>query len=92
MILLNDKHQLELYIWLLLPDSPAFDPEYKEKHGIKTAKVCVGKSRLNSYEFNDVGEFEKSFKIIQEIESRQKSRLKYIFSTHGHNDHVGGNL
>ena len=52
-------YQLERYIWLLLPDSPAFDPEYKEKHGIKTAKVCVGKSRLNSYEFNDVGEFEK---------------------------------
>jgi len=52
-------YQLERYIWLLLPDSPAFDPEYKEEHGIKTAKVCVGKSRLNSYEFNDVGEFEK---------------------------------
>jgi hypothetical protein len=52
-------YQLERYIWLLLPDSPAFDPEYKKEHGIKTAKVCVGKSRLNSYEFNDVGEFAK---------------------------------
>lgn len=52
-------YQLERYIWLLLPDSPAFDPEYKKQHGIKTAKVCVGKSRLNSYEFNDIGEFSK---------------------------------
>ena len=40
----------------------------------------------------DVGEFEKSHKIISEIEQRKNAKLRYIFSTHKHNDHVGGNF
>ena len=40
----------------------------------------------------DVGEFEVSYKAISEIEKRNKTELKYILSTHYHNDHVGANL
>jgi glyoxylase-like metal-dependent hydrolase (beta-lactamase superfamily II) len=40
----------------------------------------------------DTGDFEKSFKVINEIEKRNKAELRYILSTHHHGDHVGGNL
>mmetsp|Transcript_4729 Transcript_4729/g.8082 ORF Transcript_4729/g.8082 Transcript_4729/m.8082 type:complete len:97 (+) Transcript_4729:193-483(+) len=40
----------------------------------------------------DVGEFDKSYKIISELEKRHQTQLRYIFSTHRHHDHVGGNL
>ena len=40
----------------------------------------------------DVGHFETSFKVISELERVHKTELKYIFSTHHHNDHVGANL
>jgi glyoxylase-like metal-dependent hydrolase (beta-lactamase superfamily II) len=40
----------------------------------------------------DVGEFETSHKVISEIEKTHKTELRYILSTHHHDDHVGGNL
>ena len=40
----------------------------------------------------DVGEFEKSSKIIGELEKRHNTQLRYILSTHHHSDHIGGNL
>jgi len=40
----------------------------------------------------DTGEFEKSSKIIAELEQRHQAHLTHIFSTHKHSDHVGGNL
>ena len=40
----------------------------------------------------DVGEFETSYKVISEIEKTHKTELRYILSTHYHDDHVGGNF
>jgi glyoxylase-like metal-dependent hydrolase (beta-lactamase superfamily II) len=41
----------------------------------------------------DTGSFEASKKVIEEIESTHKgSRLKYIMTTHRHDDHCGGNM
>lgn len=40
----------------------------------------------------DVGCYETSHKIISELERRHKASLRYIFSTHRHADHIGGNL
>ena len=54
----NHGYTLERYIWTLLPDSPAYDPEYRKKFNIKTTKVCIGRSRMNSYVFDDVKNFE----------------------------------
>jgi radical SAM superfamily enzyme YgiQ (UPF0313 family) len=51
-------YTLERYVWMLLPDSPAYDPEYRKKFNIKTTKVCIGRSRMNSYAFDDVKNFE----------------------------------
>lgn len=39
----------------------------------------------------DLGEFEISHKVITEIETTQRAQLKYILTTHHHNDHQGGN-
>jgi glyoxylase-like metal-dependent hydrolase (beta-lactamase superfamily II) len=35
----------------------------------------------------DLGEFEISHKVITEIESSQRAKLKYILTTHHHGDH-----
>lgn len=35
----------------------------------------------------DLGEFEISHKVITEIETTQRAQLKYILTTHHHNDH-----
>ena len=51
-------YNLERYLWLFLPDSPAYDPEYVKKFNIKTEKVCIGKSRMNSYAFDDISLFQ----------------------------------
>jgi radical SAM superfamily enzyme YgiQ (UPF0313 family) len=48
---------LERYIWLFLPDSPAYASDYVTEHNIKTVKTCIGKSRMNSYAFDDVTNF-----------------------------------
>jgi hypothetical protein len=48
---------LERYLWLFLPDSPAYDPEYIKKFNIKTEKICIGKSKMNSYSYVDVDIF-----------------------------------
>ena len=50
-------YNLERYLWLFLPDSPAYDPEYIKKYNIKTEKTCIGKSRMNSYAFDDINVF-----------------------------------
>ena len=50
-------YNLERYLWLFLPDSPAYDPEYIKKYNIKTEKTCIGKSRMNSYAFDDISVF-----------------------------------
>lgn len=40
----------------------------------------------------DVGDYEASRKVIEELEQRNRTELAYILSTHHHNDHVGANL
>jgi tRNA A37 methylthiotransferase MiaB len=50
-------YNLERYLWLFLPDSPAYSPDYIKEHNIKTEKICIGKSRMNSYSFDDVSTF-----------------------------------
>jgi radical SAM superfamily enzyme YgiQ (UPF0313 family) len=50
-------YNLERYLWLFLPDSPAYDPEYIKRFNIKTEKTCIGKSRMNSYAFDDISVF-----------------------------------
>jgi len=50
-------YNLERYLWLFLPDSPAYSPNYIKEHNIKTEKICIGKSRMNSYSFDDVNLF-----------------------------------
>jgi len=52
-------YDLERYIWLFLPDSPAYADEYKNKHNIKTIKCCIGKSKMNSYAYDDVDNFKE---------------------------------
>ena len=52
-------YSLERYIWLFLPDSPAYDPNYIKEHSIKTVKTCIGKSRMNSYAFDDIKNFDE---------------------------------
>ena len=39
----------------------------------------------------DFGEFEKSKKIVEGLEYKLNSRLKYLLTTHSHWDHCGGN-
>ena len=39
----------------------------------------------------DFGEYDKSNKIVSKLESDLQCKLKYIFTTHSHNDHSGGN-
>lgn len=53
-------YALERYLWLFLPDSPAYSPDYIKQYNIKTEKICIGKSRINAYSFNfdDVGVFQ----------------------------------
>lgn len=51
-------YDLERYIWMFLPDSPGYSPDYVKEQGIKTVKTCVGKSRLNSYAFDDAAMFD----------------------------------
>ena len=50
-------YTLERYLWLFLPDSPAYSPDYIKEHNIKTEKICIGKSRMNSYSFDDIETF-----------------------------------
>jgi hypothetical protein len=50
-------YELERYLWLFLPDAPAYAPNYIKEHNIQTVKTCIGKSRMNSYSFDDVGLF-----------------------------------
>jgi radical SAM superfamily enzyme YgiQ (UPF0313 family) len=52
-------YNLERYLWMFLPDSPAYDAKYIKEHNIKTQKICIGRSRMNSYEFNDISEFQE---------------------------------
>jgi glyoxylase-like metal-dependent hydrolase (beta-lactamase superfamily II) len=40
----------------------------------------------------DIGEYDVSEKVVTELEKRHNTQLKYIFSTHHHDAHVGGNL
>jgi glyoxylase-like metal-dependent hydrolase (beta-lactamase superfamily II) len=40
----------------------------------------------------DVGDFNTSKMIVDELERRHSGQLRYILSTHWHSDHVGGNL
>ena len=40
----------------------------------------------------DMGEFEVSSKIINELEKKHQTQLRYILSTHKHHDHIGGNI
>ncbi len=47
-------YTLERYMWMMLPDSPAYDPEYKKKFNIDTIKLAVSKSRtLSNQTFDD---------------------------------------
>jgi hydroxyacylglutathione hydrolase len=39
----------------------------------------------------DFGEFEKSKTAVEKLEKKLNGKLKYIFTTHIHNDHSGGN-
>jgi hydroxyacylglutathione hydrolase len=39
----------------------------------------------------DTGVFDSSYKIISELERKHNTKLRYIFSTHRHDAHVGGN-
>lgn len=48
---------LERFIWTFLPDSPGYSPDYIKEQGIKSVKTCVGRSRFNSYAFDDVSLF-----------------------------------
>ena len=50
-------YNLERYLWLFLPDSPAYSPDYIKQHNIKTEKICIGKSIMNSYAFDDINTF-----------------------------------
>ncbi len=40
----------------------------------------------------DFGDFAKSKSIVEKLESNLDSKLRYIFTTHIHDDHCGGNL
>jgi radical SAM superfamily enzyme YgiQ (UPF0313 family) len=54
-------YSLERYLWLLLPDSPAANPEYRKKFNIKTEKICMGKSKMNTYTLDDVTTFSEYY-------------------------------
>lgn len=40
----------------------------------------------------DAGHYETSKKVVEQLESQHNAKLRYIFSTHGHWDHINGNL
>jgi glyoxylase-like metal-dependent hydrolase (beta-lactamase superfamily II) len=40
----------------------------------------------------DVGDYDASRKVIEELEEKNRSKLSYIFTTHHHWDHSRGNL
>ena len=54
-------YALERYLWFLLPDSPAYDPEYIKEFNIKTEKICIGKSYDTLFNFlmDDVETFKE---------------------------------
>lgn len=39
----------------------------------------------------DFGEYQISSKIVSQLEKNLNARFKYLFTTHSHNDHCGGN-
>lgn len=50
-------YNLERYTWMFLPDSPAYGYDYRNKFGLETVKTCVGKTKMNSYLFDDIKNF-----------------------------------
>jgi radical SAM superfamily enzyme YgiQ (UPF0313 family) len=71
-------YDLERYIWMFLPDSPGYSPDYVKEQGIKTVKTCVGKSRLNSYAFDDAAMFD-SYHIS--ADERFLSDIEFVVET-----------
>lgn len=51
-------YTLERYTWLLLPDSPAYDPEYKQKYGIQSIVTCLEHMGLHNQYFEDVSAYQ----------------------------------
>ena len=39
----------------------------------------------------DFGDFKISSKVVSKLESQFDAKLKHLFTTHSHWDHVGGN-
>lgn len=40
----------------------------------------------------DPGDFESARTIVEKLEEQNGAKLKYILSTHSHEDHIGSNL
>lgn len=75
-------YTLERYMWMLLPDSPAYNPEYKDKFNIKTTKISVSKSRtLDDVTFDDVVRSEK-YHITED--PRYKSDVEIVVEANGY--------
>lgn len=47
--------------------------------------------KTNSLLAFDFGEYDISSKVVKDLENKLNSKLKFIFTTHAHNDHQGGN-
>lgn len=72
-------YTLERYSWLLLPDSPAYDPEYRKKFDIESITVCLEHMGLHNTYFEDVGMYEDYYissdrKFVSDVQMVVKAK------------------
>jgi hydroxyacylglutathione hydrolase len=59
---------------------------YKDNIG-----YVIREPKTNSLIVIDAGHFETSRDVVEQLEDKYKAKFRYIFSTHGHWDHINGN-
>jgi radical SAM superfamily enzyme YgiQ (UPF0313 family) len=75
-------YTLERYMWMMLPDSPAYNPEYKKKFNIDTVRLAVSKSRTLSNQTFDDYQRTQRYHITEDPE--YKSDVEIVVQANGY--------